>query len=65
MSQLTSVKLNILQNLEDFELEPISKQAPLFKFGYALKTLDPPKSNPEDLNNYRTVTVKCLYKGCK
>jgi len=65
MSQLTSVKFNILQNLEDFELEPIFKQAPLFKFGYALKTLDPPRSNPEDLDNYKIVTVKCLYKGCK
>jgi len=52
MSQLILVKLNILQNLEDFKLKPIFKQALLFKFGYALKTLDPLKSNPEDLNNY-------------
>ncbi|KAH8786489.1 hypothetical protein BGZ57DRAFT_851498 [Hyaloscypha finlandica] len=27
------------------------------------KTLDPPKANPEDLNNYRTVTILYLFKG--
>jgi len=65
MSQHTSVKLNILQNQKDFELEPILKQPPIFKFGYIKKTLDPSKSNPEDLSNYRTVTVTCLFKGCR
>ena len=52
MSQQSSINLNILQNKEDFELEPLSRQAPIFKLGYMKKTLDPPKANPEDLNNY-------------
>ena len=65
MSQQSSINLNILQNKEDFELEPLSRQAPIFKLGYIRKTLDPPKANPEDLNNYRTITVLCLFKGCK
>jgi hypothetical protein len=65
MSQQTSIKLNILQNKEDFELDPVSNQAPIFKLGFIKKTLDPPKANPENLNNYRTVTVTCLFKGYK
>lgn len=59
---MSSIKLNILQNKEDFELEPVSKQAPIFKLGYCSKTLDPPKEHPENPLNYRTVTVKCLFK---
>lgn len=65
MAYQTSVKLNILQNHKDFKLEPISQQPPLFKYGLFKKTLDPPKDNPEDLNNFRTVTITCTYKGCK
>jgi hypothetical protein len=60
-----SIKLNILQNQEDFKLEPVSQQVFIFKFGLIKKTLDPPKDNPEDINNFRTVTVICLFKGCK
>jgi len=52
MSQQTSIKLNILQNKEDFELDPVSNQAPIFKLGFIKKTLDPPKANLENLNNY-------------
>jgi hypothetical protein len=64
MSQQSSIKLNIQQNKANFELEPLEEQPPCFQFGYFSKTLDPPKDNPEDLNNYRTVTIKCLYPGC-
>jgi hypothetical protein len=64
MSQQSTINLNILQNKEDFELEPISKQPPIFKLGLMKKTLDSPKANPENINNYRTVTVRCLFKGC-
>ena len=61
----SSVVLNIKQNRDDFELEPLDLQAPIFKYSYLLKTLNPPNSNPEELSNYRTVTVKCLYKNCE
>ncbi|KAH9205000.1 hypothetical protein DL95DRAFT_105316 [Leptodontidium sp. 2 PMI_412] len=61
MSQST---LNIKQNSVDFKLEPLNQQAPLFKYKYLEKTLDPAKPNPEKLENYRTVTIKCLVKGC-
>ena len=40
MSQQSTINLNILQNKEDFELEPISKQLPIFKLGLIKKTLD-------------------------
>lgn len=62
MSQLTSKKLNRTQNKEDFKLEPISEQPPLFKFEYLKKTLDPIQNNPD---NPRTCVVNCLVKGCK
>jgi hypothetical protein len=65
MAQLSSIALNIKQNRPDFKLDPLKNQPPLFKFKYLSKTLDPPKENPEDPNNCRTVTVKCLYKGCR
>jgi hypothetical protein len=65
MAYNSSIKLNILQNQEDFELDPVSQQPPVFKYGLFKKTLNPLKENPEDLNNYRTVTVKCLFGGCK
>jgi hypothetical protein len=64
MFQQSTINLNILQNKEDFELEPISKQPPIFKLSLMKKTLDPPKANPENINNYRTVTIRCLFKGC-
>jgi hypothetical protein len=62
MSQSTGAKYNRLQNHPDFELEPIINQAPLFKFQYLKKTLNPIQ---EDLDNMRTCTVKCLVKGCR
>jgi hypothetical protein len=65
MAYQSSVKLNILQNQEDFKLEPVSQQSPLFKHELFKKTLDPPKDNLDNLSNYRTVTVTCLFKGCK
>ena len=64
-SQNTSVKLNIAQNSPDFELEPLDQQSIIFKKGLFSKTLDPPKESLELLENYRTVTVKCLYSGCR
>jgi hypothetical protein len=60
MSQISSLALNICQNREDFELEPLDKQPPLFKFKYLSKTLDPLKDNLEDPRNYRIVIIKCL-----
>ena len=65
MSQSTSIALNIKQNSPNFELEPLEAQPPLFKFKLLQKTLNPPKKNPKDLKNYRTITVTCLFKGCK
>ena len=65
MSQSSSIAFNICQNQETFTLEPIEDQTPLFRFKYLEKTLNPIKNNPEDINNYQTVTVKCLVKGCK
>ena len=62
MSQSLSTALNIRQNRLDFILEPIETQAPLFKYKLVSKVLDPPKDNPEDL---RTVTIRCLFPGCK
>jgi hypothetical protein len=65
MSSQSSVALNIKQNRPDFALEPLDEQPPIFKFKYCSKTLNEPKDNPEDLEGYRTVTVKCLMQGCK
>jgi hypothetical protein len=61
MSQST---LNIKQNSANYKLDPLNQQAPLFKYKYLEKTLDPAKPNPENLENYRTVTIKCLIRGC-
>ena len=63
-SKNTSIKLNIAQNYPDFELEPIEQQPLIFKKLLFSKTLDPPKENPELIENYRTVTIKCLYPNC-
>jgi hypothetical protein len=60
----TSIRLNRIQNHPDFELEPIEQQPIIFKKGLFSKTLDPPKDNPDLLENYRTITVKCLYLNC-
>jgi hypothetical protein len=61
----TSIALNRAQNQDDFKLEDL-KDAPLiFKKGFCSKTLDPLKENPEKIENFRTVTIKCLMKGCK
>ncbi|KAH6698255.1 hypothetical protein BKA61DRAFT_583415 [Leptodontidium sp. MPI-SDFR-AT-0119] len=58
-------KLNIAQNSPEFQLEPLEDQAPIFKKKLFSKTLDPPKEEPEKLENYRTVTIKCLYPSCR
>ncbi|PVH67259.1 hypothetical protein DL98DRAFT_523426 [Cadophora sp. DSE1049] len=62
--QNNSIKLNIAQNHPDFELEPIKEQPLIFKRKLYSKTLDPPKSEPEKPENYRTVTIICLYPSC-
>jgi hypothetical protein len=64
-SKSTISKLNIAQNSPSFELEPLDKQPPIFKKGLFSKVLDPPKKNPELLENYRTVTIKCLAPNCR
>jgi hypothetical protein len=61
MSQVSSIKLNLSQNKEDFKLI-LENQPPLFKFKYLEKILDPPQEDPEDT---RTCTVKCLVRGCR
>ena len=62
MSQSSSIALNLKQNKLDFKLEPIENQSPLFKYKFVSKVLDPLNNNPEDL---RTVTIRCLFTGCK
>jgi hypothetical protein len=62
MSQSLSIALNLKQNSVDFKLEPIENQPPLFKYKFISKVLDPLSDNPEDL---RTVTIRCLFTGCK
>jgi hypothetical protein len=59
------IKLNIAQNRLDFELEPLEIQPLIFKKKLFSKVLDPPKSEPEKPENYRTVTIKCLYPSCR
>ena len=61
MSQLSSIKLNLAQNSPDFILEPLEEQAPLFKFQYLKKTLNPIQEDPEETRMY---TIKCLVRGC-
>ncbi len=65
MSQAYSVRLNIEQNSPDFRLEPLDQQPSIFKYKLFKKTLDNAKENPKNINNYRTVTIKCLYKYYK
>jgi hypothetical protein len=64
MVNKTSVALNIAQNLPDFQLDEESSPI-IFKKGLFSKILNPLKENPEDINNYRTVTIKCLRPNCK
>ena len=40
MSLKTSVKTNLIQNREDFDLRPLDEQPPLFKFKYLKKVLN-------------------------
>jgi hypothetical protein len=61
----TSIALNRAQNNSDFELEPIEEAPTIFKKGFYSKTLDPPKNNPEKVENFRIVTIKCLIRNCK
>ena len=65
MFKNSSIRLNILQNKEDFSLDPIEQQAPIFKLGFIKKVLDPLNNNPKSITGYRTVTVSCLFKGYK
>jgi hypothetical protein len=62
MSQSSSIALNLKQNSLEFKLDPIENQPLLFKYKFVSKVLDPPNDNLEDL---RTVTVRCLFTGCK
>jgi hypothetical protein len=62
MSQPSSIALNLKQNSIDFKLEPIENQPPLFKYEFLSKVLDPPNNNQQGL---RTVTIRCLFTGCK
>jgi len=64
MSFKSSKALNIRQNQPDFTLD-LSNQPNIFRLGYFSRVLDPPKEDPSNEQNYRTVTVKCLYKNCK
>ena len=65
MSIKSTITLNIKQNKEDFKLDSLDLQPLIFRYGYLSKTLDPPKDNPEEIKNYRTVTIKYLFKNCK
>ena len=64
-SQNVTIKLNIAQNSPSFELEPIEEQVLIFKKKLFSKVLDPIKAEPEKPENYRTVTIKCLFPGCR
>jgi len=60
----TSITLNKEQNHPDFKLEPLSESPLIFREKLFSKVLDPRKEDPEDINNFRTVTIKCLYPSC-
>jgi hypothetical protein len=60
MSQQSSIKTNLTQNRDDFELEPLEEQPPLFRLKYLERILDPLQEDPEDT---RTCTIKCLVRG--
>ena len=62
MSQQSSIKTNLTQNRDDFILEPLKEQPPLFRFKYLERILDPPQEDPKDI---RTCTIKYLVRGYK
>ncbi|KAH6695989.1 hypothetical protein BKA61DRAFT_583242 [Leptodontidium sp. MPI-SDFR-AT-0119] len=64
MVNKTSVALNIAQNSPEFKLEELENSPIIYKKKLFSKTLNPPKENPENIENYRTVTIKCLRPGC-
>jgi hypothetical protein len=64
MSTNKQMQLVLAQNSPDFELESLENQASLFKFKYLSKVLDPKHPNPVNLDNYCTIIVKYLIKGC-
>jgi hypothetical protein len=64
MSTNKQMQLVLAQNSPDFELESLENQALLFKFKYLFKVLDPKHPNIINLDNYCTVIVKYLIKGC-
>ena len=45
MSLKTSIKTNLIQNCKDFDLRPLNKQLPLFKFKYLKKVFNAPCRN--------------------
>ncbi|XMA20771.1 hypothetical protein WAI453_013726 [Rhynchosporium graminicola] len=63
MASKSSISLNIKQNSQNFTLD-LDTQPNIFRLGYYSKVLDPPKEDPSILENYRTVTIKCLYRYC-
>ena len=66
MSNFQTIKLNFIQNYPDFELSPFQDlNSLIFKKQLFSKTLDPAKKKPEKPENYRTVTIKCLYPNCR
>jgi len=65
MSSQASNKLYIQQNKPDFKLDPLDKQLLIFRFKYFSKTLEPLKENPNKDDDFRLVTIKCLFFGCK
>ena len=65
MSQRNSIKLNLEQNQPNFELESLEESPLIFREKLFSKTLDPPKENPEDPKNFRLITIKCLFIGCR
>jgi len=64
MSQNTISKLNITQNHPDFKLN-LKEQPFIFKYLLFEKTLNSIKENPKLSENYRTITIKCLFSHCK
>jgi hypothetical protein len=65
MVNKTSVALNITQNSPEFKLKESENSPIIYIKKLFSKTLNPPKENPENIENYRTVTIKCLRPGCK
>ena len=60
MSYSTTQRTNLVQNSPDYKLP--DNQAPIFRKGLFIKTLDPIQPDP---TQPRTVTVKCTYKNYK